>query len=506
MLKIAALLGSKRLTLAILLFFACAISYSHRTDLSLGVVCMVNHSAVEQINFARLATLNVSSLDTRKSTSCGNTEDGSVEKAVDGPFVWDKAQQGQALASFFYGYLCSQIIGGMIAQKYGAKVVIGISLTISSVLTVMTPSAAEMSLLSLVAVRAVLGFAQGVIMPCIHTIWSFWAPENERSILVGFSFAGLQIGNLVSISLSSVLCSSGPFGGWPSIFYLFGFLGFVWCTLWYFLAASKPADAKGISEKEKAYLLEHIRKSMGKNSKPPVIPWKDALLSLPVWACFAGHFAADFGSYLMMGVMPTLMNDLFALPRATLGLISALPFLAFFLVIQFGGILADHVITKKYLSLVNTRRLFMAIALVLQGLFIVIAGYMECSQTVIAISLIVVAVGLSGFQFSSFVVSYLDIAPAFAGTLVGIGNTLSSSAGFLGPWLMAYITPNSTREEWQIFFWVNFGILVAGAVLYGIFIKGEVQHWAKTDGGLPTQISEDGLLLDDLKKPKPSEA
>uniref|UniRef100_A0AAF5DBZ2 MFS domain-containing protein n=2 Tax=Strongyloides stercoralis TaxID=6248 RepID=A0AAF5DBZ2_STRER len=495
------LLGSKRLTLAILLFFACAISYSHRSDLSLGIVCMVNHTAIE-LNAKHLSNFTeLTEIDTQKKISkCGG--DIIKEKGADGPFIWDKPQQGNALGSFFYGYLCSQVVGGMLAQKFGGKIVIGIAVLVSSFLTIFTPSSAQLSLYALIAVRAILGFSQGVVMPSIHTLWSFWAPEKERSILVGITFAGLQVGNLVSISISSVLCASTILGGWPSIFYLFGFLGIIWCGLWFWLSSSNPNDSKDMDDAEKIYLQEHIRNAMGKSGKPPSMPWKKALLSPPVWAIYFGHFAADFGSYLMMGVMPTLMNELFSLPRESLGIISALPFFAFFIVIQFGGFLVDNIINKKILSLLNARRLFMLIALVLQGALLVIAGYLDCSQTIPAIFLITMAVGLSGFQFSSFVVSYLDVAPAFAGALLGVGNTISSFSGILGPMLMGIMTPTGSREEWQSFFWVTFGILTTGAVIYAIFIKGDVQSWAKsgTKDAIFEAPQEGDVLLQDIKK------
>jgi MFS transporter, ACS family, solute carrier family 17 (sodium-dependent inorganic phosphate cotransporter), other len=38
-------------------------------------------------------------------------------------FPWDSKQKGYVLSSFFYGYLCTQIIGGVIAAKIGGNIV-----------------------------------------------------------------------------------------------------------------------------------------------------------------------------------------------------------------------------------------------------------------------------------------------------------------------------------------------------------------------------------------------
>ena len=36
-------------------------------------------------------------------------------------FEWDSGTQGLILASFFYGYIVTQIPGGYLATKYGGK-------------------------------------------------------------------------------------------------------------------------------------------------------------------------------------------------------------------------------------------------------------------------------------------------------------------------------------------------------------------------------------------------
>lgn len=44
-------------------------------------------------------------------------------KIYEKEFDWDSKQQGLVLSSFFYGYACTQFIGGIIAAKFGGHIV-----------------------------------------------------------------------------------------------------------------------------------------------------------------------------------------------------------------------------------------------------------------------------------------------------------------------------------------------------------------------------------------------
>lgn len=60
---------------------------------------------------------------------------------------------------------------------------------------------------------------QGVTFPCIHAVWSQWAPPMERSRMATIAFAGNYAGTIVSMPLSGILASAF---GWESLFYVFG--------------------------------------------------------------------------------------------------------------------------------------------------------------------------------------------------------------------------------------------------------------------------------------------
>lgn len=48
-------------------------------------------------------------------------------------------------------------------------------------------------------------------------------PSKERTQIIGTSTAGAWLGNIIALPLGGYLCVNGFDGGWPSIFYIFGF-------------------------------------------------------------------------------------------------------------------------------------------------------------------------------------------------------------------------------------------------------------------------------------------
>jgi len=64
------------------------------------------------------------------------------------------------LAAFFNGYWTTQIIGGFLEHRFGGKIVFGGSVFIGSLLTLLTPTMANLGPGPLIATRVLLGVVQ----------------------------------------------------------------------------------------------------------------------------------------------------------------------------------------------------------------------------------------------------------------------------------------------------------------------------------------------------------
>ncbi|XP_074652998.1 sialin-like isoform X2 [Tubulanus polymorphus] len=385
--------------------------------------------------------------------------------------------QGYVLSSFFYGYILTQFAGGYLARRFGAKYLFGGGIAITGLLTLFTPVLAKVNVWVLVASRVLMGICEGVTFPAIHTLWSKWAPPLERSKLAITTFSGAYSGTVVAMIISGLMAEHL---NWEAIFYFFGGLAIAWFMVWCLLITESPQTHPSITRLE----LEYIEHSIGfsdKKADSQATPWKSIFTSLPVMAITVAHFGENWGFYTLLTGLPSFMNNVFHFSLQKSGFLAALPYLVMALAAQLGGNFADCLRGRLGCSTTLVRKLFNAVAFSGQAIFLIIVGFTpNINAAVVSLTL---AVGLGGFCYAGFAVNHLDIAPQYAGILMGITNTVATIPGIVSPIITGQIVQHKLASEWRIVFFIAAAIYLASMVVYVIFASGETQQWAKIANG-----------------------
>lgn len=162
------------------------------------------------------------------------------------------------------------------------------------------------------------------------------------------------------------------------------------------------------------------------------------------------------------------------------GFLSALPYFGCWLCMIVCGQAADYLRVKWNFSTISVRRIFSLIGMVGPAVFLVAAGFIGCDYS-LAVAFLTISTTLGGFASSGFSINHLDIAPSYAGILLGITNTFATIPGMIGPIIAKSLTPDNTIKEWQTVFCIAAAINVFGAIFFTLFAKGEVQNWALSD-------------------------
>ncbi|XP_023295724.2 putative inorganic phosphate cotransporter isoform X1 [Lucilia cuprina] len=388
---------------------------------------------------------------------------------------WDSGTKSLILSSFFWGYVAAQMPASMLAKRFGGKIVLGGATVISSFITIFHPLASNNADWEVICVlRVLVGFTQGVVYPCIHTLLAKWAPFPERGFLATSVYSGAQFGTALLLAVSGNIFDSSI--GWPGIFYITGGIGLLWSVIFFIFGADTPRDTKMISKEEREY-IEALTGS-DQESKTMAVPWKSIFTSLPFFGLIAAHCGFTWGFYTLLTEMPTYLNKVLHLDVKSNALLSALPYFVMWLLCLTVSPISDMLINRKILSVTVSRKLFNSIGQWVPMVCLIALGYMTEDEKTLAIVLLTIGVGFNAGSFCGYLVNHMDLSPNFAGPMMGITNCISNLCSICAPLVVGAIVSNEENpDEWRIVFFITAGVYLVCNSLFVIFGKGTVQPW-----------------------------
>ncbi|XP_059652894.1 probable anion transporter 5 [Cornus florida] len=396
----------------------------------------------------------------------------------------NQSSKGTILSTFYYGYACSQVPGGWAAQKIGGRRILLFSFVLWSLTCALVPLDPN-KVMTLVLARLLVGVAQGFIFPSIHTVLAQWVPPHERSRSVSLTTSGMYLGAAAGMLL---LPSLVKFRGPQSVFLAEAALGVMWSILWFKYASDPPrsehpkATAAGFGESllpTKGSQKKVKGENGGHFSNTSQIPWKRIILSLPVWAIVVNNFTFHYALYVLMNWLPTYFEQSLQLSLQEMGSSKMIPYLNMFIFSNIGGVVADHLITRRILSVTNTRKFLNTVGFIVASFALMaIPHFRTPGGTVFCSS---VALGFLALGRAGFAVNHMDVAPRYAGIVMGVSNTAGTLAGIIGVDLTGKIleaakTANSditSPESWRPVFFTPGLLCIFSSFVFLLFATGE---------------------------------
>ncbi|CAH1397962.1 unnamed protein product [Nezara viridula] len=442
-------------------FFAVGIGYIHRFCLSLAITEMVRiHAGGGKID----------------AHSCPLAQNTTTVIKNAGEFDWSEETQGLILSSFFWGYVINQLPGGLMAERWGVKWVLGFGMLISSMATLLTPVVSRtLGSWGLVCLRIAIGFGQGPLYPSLNVLMSNWSSANERGRLGAIVFAGAQIGNFVSMAISGIIIS---YLGWTGVFYIFGSLGIVWLAVWFIVYYNSPLEHPYIKEDERTYIITTSGKTHYKDLPPT--PWIPILTSVPLWGLIIAQVGHDWGLFTIITDLPKYMKSVLHVSVKENGVISGVPYLGMWFFAIISGWVVDWMIVKLGWGISLVRKMFITIASIGPAIGIIAASYSGCDKLLTSVFFIF-GMTIMGAFIPSLKVNALDLSPNYAGTLMAIVGGIGAISGILTPYLVGVLTPNSTLLEWRLVFWISVAVLMGTNIIYLLMGTAKTQWWNDPD-------------------------
>lgn len=401
-------------------------------------------------------------------------------------FGWNSATAGLVQSSFFWGYAFSQLPGGWLSKFFGGRKVLEVGVLMWSLATILVPFASPF-MPALIFSRILVGIGEGVSPSAATDLIARTIPLEERSRAVAFVFGGLSVGSVAGLLLAPPIIQMF---GWESVFFIFGFLGVLWCLGFQFVKEGQHSyTAKTVSRRYQSGVIgspssvpgtkspNTSSKEMGDSLKN--VPWKAFFRSPAVWAMIYTHFCGSWGHYTCLSWLPTYFSEQLDLNLTEAAWVSVLPPLASVLVTGVASQFADNLISNG-VETTKVRKICQTIA------FLSPAACMTISSLDLGlphwgiVGILTGGLALSSFALSGLYCTHQDISPEYASILLGITNTVGAVPGIVGVALTGYLFDST--HSWSLsLFAPSIFFYVTGSIAWLLFASSEPQSFSKRD-------------------------
>ncbi|XP_022227601.2 putative inorganic phosphate cotransporter [Drosophila obscura] len=402
-------------------------------------------------------------------------------------YDWSESHKALILSSFFWGYIVTQFVGGYLCKRFGVKSVMLWGAFASGVTSALTPLFIGFGgWQAYCGIRVLMGFAQGLLFPCIHQHLARWSPPAERNRLGALSHTGIECGNVCAMFLSGMIAKSAI--GWPGISYVSAGVAFGWCALWFIFASNNATESRFIGEAELHYIESSLKHSDNYHKKVIPIPWRAICSSLPVLALLITRCCETYGLSTLQAEIPSYMNGVLDMDIKSNAFFSALPFLAMWFMSYVYLITADILLGGNRLSLTALRKTFNSLAFWIPCATLIGIGFLDKDQKTLAIVLMTLSVGFNSGATIGSSLNTIDLSPNHASILMGIVNTAANVVPIITPLVVGFIVKDtSDRTEWQIVFIIAAVLFFVGNCIFLAFGSAVCQPWDAEDFLQPRQ-------------------
>lgn len=336
---------------------------------------------------------------------------------------------GLGAGMFFIGYFIFEVPSNIILHRVGARrwiarIMVTWGLISGSMMFVQTET-------QFYVMRFLLGVAEAGFFPGIILYLTYWYPAQRRGRIISLFMTGIPLAGVIGGPLSGWIMKSwdqvGGYQGWQWMFLLEAlpavFVGFM--VYWYL--DDRITDAKWLSESERQMLAQRIDEEDQSKEHMPVLA---VLKNKRVWVMSAIYFSLAMSLYGVSFWLPTIINGMGVKDNLSIGLLSAVPWLAgVFSMLWFGRSADKH----------KERRWHVVIPMLMAATGLVLSVLLASNVYLSFAALILACMGIvSGIPlFWSLPTSFLAGAGAAAG--IAAINSIANLAGFVAPYVVGWL-------------------------------------------------------------------
>lgn len=375
---------------------------------------------------------------------------------------------GLIFSAFGWTYAALQIPGGLIADRYGPRILYAFCLITWSLATI--GQGFTKGFVGLFGFRLATGAFEAPSYPINNRIVTSWFPENERATSIALYVSGQFIGLAF---LTPALAMLQLYAGWRGLFIVTGLVGIAWAAVWY-LFYRDPLQHPRVNQAE----LDYIEKGGGvfqekkrTHEKTTVWRWENfrqVLSSRTLWGVYIAQFAVNGTVWFFLTWFPTYLVKYRGMDFIKSGYLASVPFLAACAGLLLSGFLSDRWV-KRGVSVSLARKGPIILGLLIS---VSIVGANYTNDTALIIFFLALAFFGAGMALITWVFVSILSPKHLIGLTGGVFNFMGNLASIIVPIVIGFLAREGDFRPALVFIGA-LGLL--GACSY-IFIVGKIER------------------------------
>lgn len=363
----------------------------------------------------------------------------SAKSAIALDLGLSEKQMGWIISAFALGYALFQVPSGIMADRFGPRVILSAVVTFWSLFTALTATA--FNFISALVFRFLFGAGEAGAFPaCARAVYS-WIPMTERGLVQGLTFSGSRFGAAFALPVIAWLVESI---GWRASFVVLGIVGLAWACFWYLWFRDDPETHPRITPEEKDLILRTRQQALAGAGQAARLSAGTLLGSSNVWLLMGQYFCSNFTFFFCLSWLFPYLKSRYELGMVETGLYAAMPPLAGALGNWVAGLLVDRLYRRG--RWIPSRRIPAILGFLLSAAGLVVSVFMDTPLG--AIGCLSLAVFGADMTLAPSWSACIDIGRRSAGTVSGTMNMAGNLGSFVTslafPYLLAWTGTHST--------------------------------------------------------------
>ncbi len=324
----------------------------------------------------------------------------------------DEKEFGFLMSAFYFTYALAQFPAGWLADRYGAKVVLGVGALIWSIATLATGFA--VGFYSVLALRLLLGIGESAGFTTTSKLIATNVPREHLALSNGTLGFGYLFGPAVGTALGGWIMAGW---GWRPAFFIFGALSLLWLIPW-----------------RRVVIAEVTTASAAPAVAVPTV--REILRERGLWGASIGHFCGNYNFYFILSWLPSYLVDVRGFSIREMAFIAGSAYVVNALAALFAGWAIDRWVRRGG-SRTFANKLPMGLAHLL-GIGCM-AGIVVLPVQASIASLFIYELFLGFSSPGYFAIPQIMGGPTAAARWVGVQNFIGNIPGMIAPALTGYM-------------------------------------------------------------------